>query len=80
MKNGIEDLRNHLFAQLERLGDESLDGEELDKELARAKGVKSIADTLISTAKAETQRLQVIGDTGLRAGSSLMKQIEAPKS
>lgn len=27
MKNQIEDLRNHLFAQLERLGDEDLKGD-----------------------------------------------------
>lgn len=80
MKNGIEDLRNHLFAQLERLGDESLDDAGLGKELDRAKGIKDIAETLISSAKAETDRIKVIGETGLSSGSSLMKQLEAPKS
>ena len=33
MKNTLGDLNNHLFAQLERLGDEDLSKENLEKEL-----------------------------------------------
>ena len=32
-KNKITDLRNHLFAQLERLGDESIKDQDLEKEV-----------------------------------------------
>ena len=37
MKNKLVDLNKHLFAQLERLGDENLKGEEFAAELNRSK-------------------------------------------
>lgn len=36
MKNTLGDLNNHLFAQLEKLGDDDLTGEELESELKRS--------------------------------------------
>ena len=47
MKNKIEDLRNHLFAQLERLSDEEIDKEKLDKEISRAASIVQVAETII---------------------------------
>ncbi len=48
-QNRIADLNNHLFAQLERLGDESTKGEELREEIERAKAVTDIASQIIAT-------------------------------
>ena len=39
MQNTAKDLRNHLFAQLERLGDENLTDDQVDTEVKRAKAV-----------------------------------------
>jgi len=47
MKNTLMDLNNHLFAQLERLGDEDMEEEELEKELKRADGMSKIAQQII---------------------------------
>ena len=50
MKNSILDLHNHLFAQLERLSDESVKGDHLREELSRAKAVMGVADVLVQNA------------------------------
>lgn len=47
MKNKLTDLNNHLFAQLERLGDESLSGEKLEAEINRSKAIGDISKNII---------------------------------
>lgn len=48
MKNTLNDLNNHLFAQLERLNDEDLTGEDLQQELQRSKAVSDVAKNIVS--------------------------------
>ncbi len=48
MKNTLGDLNNHLFAQLERLGDESVKGEALLEEINRAKAITGIASQIVA--------------------------------
>jgi len=47
-KNKFEDLHNHLFAQLERLGDEDTKGDDLKEELERADAITKVASQIIS--------------------------------
>ena len=47
-QNTLGDLNNHLFMQLERLGDESLSREELQSEIKRANAVASVAQQVVS--------------------------------
>ena len=48
MKNGLIDLHNHLFEQLERLNDDSLSNEELKRETLRAKAMTSVSSQIIA--------------------------------
>ena len=47
-RNKLADLSDHLFAQLEPLGDEEIDDNRLRLEIARAGALSSVAGTIIS--------------------------------
>lgn len=51
MKNTLTDLNNHLFAQMERLNQESLSKEDLEFEDTRTKNMTSVAKEIISNAR-----------------------------
>lgn len=59
MRNTLGDLNNHLFAQLERLSDEELTGDDLEKEISRTKSITSVASQIIANGNLvlEAQRL-----------------------
>lgn len=50
MKNGMMDLNNHLFEQLERLNNEDLDDAGLQREIQRSKAMGDIAQAIIANA------------------------------
>lgn len=59
-QNKLSDLNNHLFAQLERLGDENIKGEEMDMEIKKAKAVGSIAGQIIKSASVTLQAAKMV--------------------
>ncbi len=48
MKNTLGDLNNHLFAEIERLGDEDLKGDALTQEIQRAEAVTKVSAQIIA--------------------------------
>jgi len=75
MKNTMGDLNNHLFAQLERLNDESLTDEQLKKELERAKAVSSVASQIISNGFLVLKAVQMKDDK-IGADTKLPRMLE----
>lgn len=77
MKNTLGDLNLHLFAQLERLGDEELKGEALQEEMDRAKSIGYIAKQIINNASLvlEAQKAFNIKDK-LNEDAQLPKMLE----
>ncbi len=62
MKNKLGDLNNHLFAEIERLGDEDLSGEALTQEITRAKAISNVATQIISNAKLVLDATKAVSD------------------
>lgn len=64
MKNRLSDLNNHLFAQLERLADESMTAEEIDREHKRGETIVAVADQIIQNAKLHIEAAKLIAAHG----------------
>lgn len=75
MKNTLGDLNNHLFTQLERLGDEDIKGEELKEEINRAMAVSDIAAKIIANGSLVLQA-QKLMDNRDSADTNLPKMLE----
>lgn len=58
MKNTLSDLNNHLFAQLERLGEEDLDEEEIKKEVQRSKAITDVAKVIVDNGRLALQTMK----------------------
>lgn len=71
MKNKLTDLNNHLFEQLERLNDEDLTEEELEKEIKRSKAMTNIATNIINNGNLMLNSMKFIEDNGLALDKSI---------
>ena len=75
MKNKLTDLNNHLFAQLERRGDESLDSEKLKDEIARSKAITAVSSQIVNNARLALDAQIAVRD--LQLGNRLPSMLEA---
>ncbi len=76
-KNKLSDLNDHLFAQLERLGDEDLTGDKLTAEIERARAVSQVAATVINNGVLVLKAAEFQNDHPLGANARLPKMMEA---
>ena len=75
MKNTLGDLNNHLFAQLERLSEEDLKGDELKEEIERAKSVAIISSKVIENGSLVLEAKK-LADDRMDADTKLPKMLE----
>lgn len=76
-RNKISDLRDHLFAALERIDNDELTSEQIDLEVEKAKAIASIGSVLINSAKVEIDFIKATGR--IDTDSELFKSINDPK-
>ncbi len=64
MKNTLSDLNNYLFESIERLDDDRLTDEELDKEIKRSEAVQKVAKTIIDNGSLALQARRHLDEYG----------------
>lgn len=62
MKNTLDDLNDHLFAALERLSDEDLQGDKLLTELKRCEGIVKIGSVIVDNADLKLRAYEMAGN------------------
>ena len=80
-KNKLEDLRNHLFAQLERLADDEdmKDTEKLETELSRAKAIADVAQVIVNSPKLEVELMKAYKNDTANITATTFLSIERKK-
>lgn len=64
MKNTLTDLNNYLFEQMERINDEPLTTEELDRELRKAESIVKISEKIIENGELAFKTMQHMDNFG----------------
>jgi len=76
MKNKAIDMHNLLFAQLEKLGDDDLEGEKLTQEIKRADAMNKLASQLINNGRLVLDAIRISEEY---PDIDLPEQFEKPK-
>lgn len=66
MKDTLKDLNDHLFEEMERLNDEDLSGEELDKEIKRADAMTKVSKQIISNGSLAVRAANLQYEMGMK--------------
>lgn len=64
MKNTLSDLNNYLFEQLERLNDDSLSEDELEREMKKTDAVVKVSEKIIETGELAFRTMQHMDQYG----------------
>lgn len=65
MQNKISDLNDILFESIERLNDDELTDEELDKEIKKSEAIQKVAKTIIDNATLALQAQKHFDEYGI---------------
>lgn len=67
MKNTLTDLNNYLFEQLERLNDDDLTDEELEKQIKKTQTINAVATNIVKNADVMLKGSQYLASRGIQA-------------
>lgn len=64
MAGNLNDLNDHLFAQMERLSSEDMSLDDIELEVERAKAVVSVSDQIMGTAELRLKAAKLYAEHG----------------
>lgn len=76
MKNTLGDLNNHLFAQLEKLVDEDLNGDALDAEIRRTESMVKISEAILRTGDLQLKAMIHMDEYGYERRRNVPEMLE----
>lgn len=71
MKNKLTDLNNHLFAAIERLNEEGLTQEDIEREASRAKAIVGLSDQITKISGQQLKAVDLVARYGERHTANL---------
>lgn len=75
MKNTLSDLNDYLFEQLERLNDDDLTEEQLERELKKTDSIVKVSEKIIETGELAFKTMQHMDQYGYGAGQKVAPQL-----
>ena len=76
MKNTLADLNNYLFEQLERINDDSLTDEQLEKELRKTDSIVKVSEKIIQNGELAFKTMQHMDNYGYGTAKTVPKMLD----
>lgn len=76
MKNKLTDLNDHLFAQLDRLGEKDLTSEQLELEVQRTTSIVSVSEQVINNAQIALDAAEMVAKHGIGRWEDMLPMVE----
>ena len=77
MKNTLADLNNYLFEQLERLNDDELTDEQLERELKKTDNIVKISEKIIQNGELVFKTMKHMDEYGYGQTRSVPKMLDS---
>ncbi len=75
-RNTLGDLNNHLFAQLEKMDDDELTGEQLDNEIRRTEAMAKISEQIIKNGELQFRAMKHMDEYGYERPKAIPDMLE----
>ncbi len=75
-RNTLGDLNNHLFAQLEKMNDDELTGEQLDNEIRRTEAMAKISEQIIKNGELQFRAMKHMDEYGYEREKAVPDMLE----